>query len=499
MRSTGKPNMKNRNIKKWCWVNKGMSVLEVLIAIAVITLSISASIMLVFSNQSITLDTDSASEALYKAKTQLEEARAKAQENFIGLKNNSSTTENIYTKQLSVTDLTPCLKRAMSKVSWATEVLRPQTLELTTDVAGIKEAMKIGDGCSDVTLEDWLNPQTYDSQDLIPGGNSGTDVDVIKINGRKYAFVTSFINNDAKDDFWVFDLEVYPTPIISKLNTGYGLNALDIVRDPNTNKFYAYVAHASSSAQLQVIDVTDPYKPILKKEVSLPGVGGSYPEGREVFYYDNHVYVGTRETAGNEFHIFDVTVRDNPVWRGSREINHSVNKISVSGNNAYLATTGNQNELVVLDISDPALITPSFPGVGNPEPWRFDAAGDADGTAVFSIGNKVYLGRERSTSNPDIYILDVSTPSNPSVINSKNLNLNPSTASVIDIVVNNNFMFLGTSDSNREFQVWKLTNLSNVWSYFNFPQAAVGLDFLDEKIYAAVKSNDALHIIYDQN
>ena len=106
------------------------------------------------------------------------------------------------------------------------------------------------------------------------------------------------------------------------------------------------------------------------------------------------------------------------------------------------------------------------------------------------------MGRKQTASSrPELYILE---KSDLSVKKEIDLNLSPADASVADIVVVSRFIFLGTGDSNAEFQVWNSDDLTSRWSDFDFPQAITGLEFLDDKIYAAVKSNDALHIIYDE-
>ena len=72
--------MKAQSIGKK-YVN-GFATLEILIAFAVLILSISAVILLAFGNQSIIVDSRTNSEALYKAQKMLEEARAASRQDF---------------------------------------------------------------------------------------------------------------------------------------------------------------------------------------------------------------------------------------------------------------------------------------------------------------------------------------------------------------------------------------------------------------------------------
>ena len=70
-------------------------------------------------------------------------------------------------------------------------------------------------------------------------------------------------------------------------------------------------------------------------------------------------------------------------------------------------------------------------------------------------------------------------------------------ASLNDLVVRDYLAFLATSDSNRAFQVWNITDPSNItfWSSLQFPQVATGIDYEDNLVYVSVRSNDALRII----
>ncbi len=102
----------------------GSSILEVLIAVAILTLGISSVIMLVFANQDLKLDSETSGEALYKAKGLLENARASSTADFNSIISTATTSEDIYSKKFDVTDLTPCRKEAISTITWSAEKLR---------------------------------------------------------------------------------------------------------------------------------------------------------------------------------------------------------------------------------------------------------------------------------------------------------------------------------------------------------------------------------------
>ena len=490
---------------------EGFATLEILIAFAVVILCISAVIMVAFSNQSLAVDMQTNIEAISKAKNVLEHARATSRQNYSLVEDCDDSGANIcpgtadpfYNRKLTIdpTSVTECGENVISATTWNINN-RALSIDLITHLGDIATAIALGGDCVIDPPTDggptWKNPQTFTSASIDPSGNKGTDIDVIKIGSHKYGFLTSVHPSSDKFDLWSFDLETNPPTILDMLDTGPGLNAIDVARASDGN-YYAYLANNNTIApyeQLIVINVTDPadMNEIAGARRSLPGVAGADPAGRTIYYFNEKIYIGTRLTAGNEFHIYDVSNPASPIHMGQREVNHSIRKIIVRENSAYLATTSDSNELMVFNVSNPTSILPLWGGTGSTEPG-FNALGSENGESIFSLGNSIILGRAQTAAGrPELYILKTN---DLSAIGSVDLGLSPSSATVEDIYAVSNFIFIGTSDSNTEFQVWNKSDLSAKWSYLNFPQSITGIEYIDDKIYASVDSNNALHIIYD--
>lgn len=164
------------------------------------------------------------------------------------------------------------------------------------------------------------------------------------------------------------------------------------------------------------------------------------------------------------------------------EVNGKVGDIYVRGNYAFIATGRDDAEFMIINISNPASMTQA--GLLNLE-------GTSDGTAVFATNTNVVLVGTGSK----LYYIDVANPAAPALLGSADTG-----GTVNDIYVQENLAFLGTSDSNREFQVWDISNPASMslWSSLNFPQVASGIDYEDNVVYVAVRSNDALRIITSQ-
>ena len=171
---------------------------------------------------------------------------------------------------------------------------------------------------------------------------------------------------------------------------------------------------------------------------------------------------------------------------GSKEISEDVGAIYISQNIAYVANSGN-GELKIYDVSNPANIV---------ELGSYDAPGSSEeGKSLILVGSKLYLGRTKGGNHDDhheFHIIDVVNSETPQNLGSKDL-----AADLNDLRVRDNLAFLGTSDSNKEFQVWNISDPTNItlWSFFNFPQVATGIDYESNLVYVSVRSNDALRII----
>ena len=491
--------------------NEGSSTIELIISFSVLILTMTAVLLIAFGNQSNTLYADLNQEALYKANRVLEDTRADAKGNYLSVVTESYSPETIYSLSREIVDLTPCKKRATARVTWQTDVGRPQKVEIANEFVNIVEALALGGDCADSPPnDDWDRPDSAGDIDFIPGGQEGTDVDAAVINGTRYAFTTSKKNPPTELDFWAVDVTDSENPVFAMpgpdygINTGPGLNAVDV--DPDGK--IAYVASDNINEQLQVIDISDPTNPqLLLPSVTLPGVGNSYPQGWSIFYYDHHVFIGTRETAGNEFHVFDVTNPLLPIHRGSIEINHNVNDIFVRDQTiggvtkrlAFLAVSSSaiSPEVMILNIDMSTL-----PYTISPFGSGFDAPGEEDGTSIFLLGNTIFLGREYlASSNPQFYTLDASDLFNIDEFDSLNVGLTNNTA-IVGIAVSGKFAFLATTRQTAGFQVWNIEDLTNIkptsaCNIYNYSEKATGIDYLDNRVYISNESNDALRIIWD--
>ena len=489
----------------------GVAIIELLVALGISSLMLTAAVLVAFGGQTAGLDVGLTNHGLYRLDNHLGSTLALVMGDWdLATGEALADSTNFYTGQSAVTDISPCLKSVNADIDWTSENNREQNISLNTLVSSVAAAKALGDDCDSFPPSDWDTIGSLGTANVSPAGTEGTGLDVSSINGHEYAFLTTSHDNSATADFWVIDVS-NPTGTlvpIASLNitddggSAKGLNAVDVAGD------YAFAIRNDNTEQLQVIDISDPFDPRVVATSSIPDASSAV--ARSIFYYEEKLYIGTQylpcptcdPEQNNELHIFDVSDPLNPVPEASIDVDRNVNSIMVNGEGiAYLATgPGSISPYTPLKIYD---VDPNSPTYLS-QIGAFNTTGNQQGRSVYLLGDTLYLGRDRATgSNKDFHIINVSNPSNLQEIGSKKLNLDPSNAAVITLTVQGRLAFLGTSDSNEELQIFDISDPNNIkppsgcGNTFNFPQAATGVVFSKNLIFASVKSNDALRIIYD--
>lgn len=501
--STGKP-VVFWGVDKKTSLQSGTSILEVLIAVAVLTLGIAASTMLAFANQSITLDSEISGEALNKVNDVLENARADSLANFNSVVSTALIVDSIYSKKFDVSDLTPCRKEVMSSITWSTEVARPQKIELKTDFTDIPGALALGGDCdTDPPVGGWTALHSLSSADFIPAGAKATDIDVL----NKIVFISASDPSPAKDDLFVFDATALGSPPQQKgnIDTGPSINSMDAI--PKSDGFYyIFAANHDTTNQFQVIKVPQDLAtaPQLIAQQSLAGVNplGSYPQGWRIYYLKDRVYIVARETQGPEFHIFNVTDPFAPNEIASFALNRTTNALvvreqTVNGQKrrvAFLAMADNDDDLIMLDVTDPV----------DANTFRLaslDLSGNNDGKSIYLVGNTLYVGKASSGIAPELFLINIDNLDFTAPHGGMQLKVEKEMGvAVNDIRVSGRYGFLATSESNKEFQIWNTFNVSTASDIyniakFNYSQKITAIEYEDGFIYTANESNDALRII----
>ncbi len=461
---------------------RGQSLLEVVIALGVFGIILSIGSTLYFGGQSNTLDAAESIRAVDIARTGLEGVRVMRDKNWsdltdgnhglvLGANNTwqfSGTSDTVgeFTRQVIVSTESINIKKIKVQVSWQTN--RSQQVELVERLTNWRPVQDTGNDTGGTPPSgNWQNPQTLGSIDLGPG-NQATDLDV----KNKIVYMTATAASSAKPDFFVINATNGQSPSISgSLNTGDGLNGVDTAGN------YAYVVGKDDNQEFMVIDISNPANPQKVAGINLPGNA----DGLTVFYFGGYVYVGRANGAAQEFMIINVMNPLNPqVTGGLSNVGDEINDIYVYNQRAYIGTEDDAHSMYVIDVSNP--VAPAVLGSLNINMHVYGI--------YVARESLVYVGGKTK-----FYIVDATNPTN--IINLGSVTIG---SRIRDIALSGTLAFLGTEDSNREFQVWNVANSSNpvLWSFFNFPQVATGVDYEDNLVYVSVRSNDALRIITSQ-
>lgn len=157
----------------------------------------------------------------------------------------------------------------------------------------------------------------------------------------------------------------------------------------------------------------------------------------------NYVYF-LRSSGTNEFSIFDVSNPSAPILRGTTIVAGTPTDMEVVGTLAFLSTTDNSAELVILDVSNPLITPPVLSTVNLP--------GVANALGVFAVGNYAYVTRASSSSD-EFVIIDITNITSPVILGSIGLASNSN-----DISVSGSYAYLVNDADSQEVQVIDISN-----------------------------------------
>lgn len=523
---------------------RGIITIELLLALGFTVVILAGASFVVFGGQTAGLDVNLTNHAVYRATNELSDELVSQRTNW-NPGAGSAKDDDIYKKVSASVPISPCLMAVETDVTWSSEHARAQWITLETLLANVEEARAQGGGCNPFPPSGgggnppgggtppgpgtpgpgapgapggpeggpggspggggglpggsplgggWDNPDTLSFGHLDVSSEDLSSLDLFTLGGVRYLIVGFASSGLGGTDLVTLDVSdpVSPKHLSYDVFSSNGLNDIDAAFS------YVYAVRNDREKQLIVIDMSDPSGPRLQKEVTLPGVNklGAHPEGKVVRYYDEAVYVGTGQTAGPEFHVFDVLDPSSPVSRGSLEIGFDINAIAVSGPFAFVASSGDANEIMTIDISGS---NPSFVSGGT-----IDLPGNEDATSIFVVGNRLYVGRNHA---PDplirnFFVFSIDSAGALQRLGSTRLPLSPGTG-IRALSVQGSNAFVATSDPNAGFMLLDISDplnmvLPNGCSSYGYGAEAVDLVYGDNLVFIAGKGNPAFRILYDK-
>lgn len=410
----------------------GSLLVELSIAVAITSISIMAIASVLFARQSYILDVHLRRSALFSAVSNLENARALLDKNYLS---NISTTsvDGLITSSVSMQDETACFKTVSAQSSWQTRNIQ-KSISFSILIPFLDYAKSVDGDCGGTSTTSLSIPKIFST--TFTASSTALDVFNNKI------FVSSVSGSTST-------ISIFEKSISSTINVMSSMKIPGIITSLDATKTHLYLGLQGTTSPLKTLNIQDSTKPKLIAENTLPGVAGSFPGATSIFYYNNKLYVGAHRTAGNEFHIFDVKT-GSPVWLGSIELNHNINAISVREPYAFLATSGNTQNLIILDISNPK----SIKKISN-----VAFTGTEDSLSEFLIGNTLYIGRKKSLKpiDPDFIAIDVTDPTQPTIIGTTTLQKD-----ITGVRIAGKYAFLASNGSPNALTVLDISNLQKI-------------------------------------
>jgi hypothetical protein len=431
----------------------GFLTVEFMVALAVFTGVVAVAARAVFEVQDIVAAISGYSNAL-----ELAEQDARFVASSTGPLQNMPLSGEVptpFSVSRELVPLTPCSERLREQVTW--QGFRAHMVLLNTTVHDLQSPADLGEDCAALGLSYAWNTTSIVGSQSLHARVQFHGVDVVTRNSKRIAIVVGSSTQSADPDIYAVDITTPgASQVLGQLHMGPGLFAVDVAGS------FAYAVQNSASFQLQIIDIADPAHMSVAASLSLPTVTGSFPEGRSIYVFRNRAYVGTYETAGAEFHVFDITNPRSPVWLGSRALNHSIRNIivrtaNINGNErllAYLASSGNSVEVVIVDVTSPAAMS---------ELSHIDLPGVGSSSALVAADTRLLVGRQQGSGESAVWGVNIANPTAPVLMAGSNIGLK--SGSIINgLSVSNGQAVLTTTDTTAPFvlcaidTVFTLTN-----------------------------------------
>ncbi|MES2966329.1 MAG: prepilin-type N-terminal cleavage/methylation domain-containing protein [Patescibacteria group bacterium] len=501
------------------FATNGFSTIELLIALALMSLIMVGALQAVWGNQYWMMTATTAQEAMQKSKSMVVQLEYIRSENFQLV----SSTRSLYSVdphnlseqdcslgglcyqvETKVTDISSCAKSVVVDVRWKLGVrYATSSIPTQTYLVNPNEIGALGGDCLVVQPKGrWGETNMAVGSELQQSPLGTTGIDVL----GNYMYVTS----EVAPYFRVFEIsnDITNVPVLVGVSTSteVRLNDIDVIRDLPTGRIYAYVTQHSTSSQLLVYDVTESNNPVSLVQLSLYNVAssGSFPQGWRVIAYGGKLYVVSRETTGPELHIFSL---DNPrlpveITTASINLNRTVNDMVVRdeivGNTMrrflYLAASADLKEVGVYDVTGTVPI----------EVAAINLAGSADASSIYLTGSTVYVGR-KSSSAPELYSFE-----NQKLIAGE-LGLRGSGEVGTEILALGGVgtaLVLGTAKNGEELQLWSPNetqwsttspNAGRLQSLSSQRLSPLGFDIHDSFLYAVSESltqPESISVVY---
>lgn len=456
----------------------GFSLVEVLLAVSIFGLIVTALIGGLLYGQESTALAGQRARAVLLADEGLEAARNIRDALFTNISpgtsglaissnqwtlSGSSDVSDIFTRQLQIAQIDSNRKRITSTVTWQQNPQRSGTASLVTYLTNWRrDNGKTVPSVPETTLD-------------LPGSADGLEIDLYKTGGSTHAIVGRKSSSDK--ELYVVDVTNSSVPTIAgSLEIGSDVNGVVVI---GSN---AYLATTDNAAELQVVSLTTPSSPSLIGSLDLSGNA----DGLTIAGSGTTVFIGIAGSSDAEIYSISISTPSSPSVLSSLEVGDSVWKVTLAQSNAYLyaATGSDTEEFLAVSVSNPSSIS---------QTGSIDITGTSDATSIVAFSTFAGIGR----SNGDFYTIDVTTPSVPTLLSSA-LAIG---TQVNDLIMGpgDAYIFAADSTVNKEITVIDVATppTPSIFTTVSLGNNMTGViwDLGPNKIYATATSNASEFVV----
>ena len=289
----------------------------------------------------------------------------------------------------------------------------------------------------ELTVIDVSNPSSPALAGSHFNAPTGADGRGVAISGNNAYLVTNNNTTSPGREFYSINISDPNAPgLLGGLNLGATATDIFVLGD------FAYIASTTNNQELQVVNITNPNSPSFAGSYNSPGNS----DGTSIYVVGTTAYL-----TDSKLNVLDVSNPSSIQSIGSYPVPGTTPfAVFVSGNFAFLGTSGSGSEFQVIDLSNPS--SPSLFGSA-------DLGGN--GFGVFVVGDYAYLATASDTAEFQVIQGGVAGAYQTSgTFESQTFNAG-STVSFNYVTINDN----EPAGTNVKFQVASSSSDGPVWTY----------------------------------
>lgn len=281
---------------------------------------------------------------------------------------------------------------------------------------------------SEVSFWDITDPEGTINELGVGSGETGRDMTALAMDSN-YVYVTS---TKESEELFVYRLSDYTKVYVMNMSDDNKPRSLALVG----NNLYVGRDNGGGKDDFYLLDVSSPETSIT--EISSEDTGTDV-YGIHIDDNEDYAFLATTDDA-EELVVIDLSTFT-VAQTGNTNNSSNANDVVQYGGYVYLATDSDSADLVVFRTDEGGWGTPSLVGSD-------DKDGSHDPNEIFVDNGFAYMATEQNKTYDELFIWDVSTPSSPSLQGSFDVGDH-----VRDIWVSGDYTYLATANNSRELDV----------------------------------------------